>query len=72
MTSAMNWLAAWACSAGGPGRNREEHSGGRSTLGTGTDRETDRQKSPEVTRLRKLLTSKTAFDTLLTDVAFTG
>lgn len=34
MTSAMNWLAACACSPGGPGRNREEHSGGRSTLGT--------------------------------------
>lgn len=35
MISAMNWLAACACSPGGPGRNREEHSGGRSTLGTG-------------------------------------
>ncbi|TNN63509.1 Dolichyl-phosphate beta-glucosyltransferase [Liparis tanakae] len=30
----MNWLAACACSPGAPGRNCEEHSGGRSTLGT--------------------------------------
>lgn len=34
ITSAMNWLAAWACSPGGPGRKRDEHRGGRSTLGT--------------------------------------
>lgn len=34
MTSAMNWLATWASSPGGPDRNLEEHRGGRSTLGT--------------------------------------
>lgn len=34
MTSAMNWLAACASSLGGPGRKREEQSGGKSTLGT--------------------------------------
>lgn len=34
ITSAMNWLAACACCPGGPGRKREEHRGGRSTLGT--------------------------------------
>lgn len=34
MTSAMNWLATWASSPGGPDRNLDEHRGGRSTLGT--------------------------------------
>ena len=31
---ATNWLRTCACSLGGPGRKRDEHSGGRSTLGT--------------------------------------
>lgn len=34
MRSATNWLATWACSPGGPGRNLDEHRGGRSTFGT--------------------------------------
>ena len=34
MTSAMNWLATWASSPGGPDRNLQEHRGDRSTLGT--------------------------------------
>ena len=32
--SATNWLRTCACSLGGPGRNRDEQRGGRSTLGT--------------------------------------
>ena len=34
MISATNWLRTCACSLGGPGRNRDEQRGGRSTLGT--------------------------------------
>ena len=34
ITSATNWLRTCACSLGGPGRNRDEQRGGRSTLGT--------------------------------------
>lgn len=34
MTFATNWLRTCACSLGGPGRKRDEQSGGRSTLGT--------------------------------------
>ena len=32
--SATNWLRTCACSLGGPGRKRDEHRGGKSTLGT--------------------------------------
>ena len=34
IASATNWLRTCACSFGGPGRKRDEHRGGRSTLGT--------------------------------------
>lgn len=45
ITSATNWLAACACSLGGPCRKREEHRGGRSTLGTEQGRREHRSQS---------------------------
>lgn len=48
MTSAMNWLATWASSPGGPDRNLEEHRGDRSTLGTERNTAAVNQISPLV------------------------
>ena len=48
MTSAMNWLATWASSPGGPDRNLQEHRGDRSTLGTERNTVAVNQISPLV------------------------
>lgn len=60
--SAINWLAAWANSPGGPGLNRDEHRGGRSTFGTDEKRQVQVGKegfTGEVqTNMYKLMTNR--------------